>query len=414
MNDEKNGPGPDEERYDIPSPEPEDGPAPEPGPTPPAEDGPRPAPPPPGQGPAFSGPRPPGPPRPPRGPGRTPPGRRPPPGKGSSPVVWILVILGLFVLAVSILFNVVLLGVIVAQGFPGTGAGNMIEKRVQGKASDKVLLINVSGVISSGQTVLFLPSGDLVQHVKQRLRVAERNKAIKAVILKVDSPGGTVTASDEIFKAVEAFREKTGKPVISLMDSVAASGGYYVSMACDRVVAHRATLTGSIGVIMQFLNYKGLFEEHGLKWITITPENADLKDIGAADQEFTEKDRQVMQSMVEDMYDLFLDRVKAGRPNLSESEILRLADGRPYTGQQALDNGLVDVLGDLDTALQEARKIKPFAEDATVVEYRTITPFSGLFGMTGPSPPGGREALGRLAEGLQERTVPRFYYLYQR
>jgi protease-4 len=184
-------------------------------------------------------------------------------------------------------------------------------------------------------------------------------------------------------------------------------------MACDRVVAHPATITGSIGVIMQFLNYKGLFEKHGLRWETFVPEGAQLKDIGAADKEMTPEDREVLQSMVEDMYELFLDRVKAGRKNLTEETIRTLADGRPYTGGQAHEAGLVDVLGSFEEALAEARKIRRFGADPRVVEYKTVTPFSSLFGLSSLREPAGADGVADLAHALESRTVPRLYYLYQ-
>jgi protease-4 len=206
------------------------------------------------------------------------------PGGGASPVLWILLILGLFILVLSLFLNLVL-GLSLATGSLTRSRGNLVENHIQGSSRDKILVINVNGLISSGETVLFFPAPNMVEHVKQRLDIAARSPRIKAVILRVDSPGGTVTASDEIFKAIEEFKKESRKPVVSLMGSVAASGGYYVSMACDHVVAHKATMTGSIGVIMQFLNYRGLSEKYGVKWETITPENAHLKSIGSGSRE---------------------------------------------------------------------------------------------------------------------------------
>jgi protease-4 len=183
-------------------------------------------------------------------------------------------------------------------------------------------------------------------------------------------------------------------------------------MACDRVVAHEATLTGSIGVIMQVLNYKGLFDKYGLRWNTITPKDADLKSIGSGDREMTEEERAVFQSMVEEMYELFLQRVKSGRPGLSIERIRELADGRPYTGAQAHKAGLVDALGDLDTALEEARRIKSFDREASVIELRTVTPFSSLFGMRS-SPAAPTLTAAEIGKALESAAGPKFYFLYQ-
>jgi protease-4 len=335
----------------------------------------------------------------------------PPRGSGASPLLWIGLIVSLVLLAGSVFMNVALLVAITVQGGPSGGA-NLVEKRIQGKGREKVLVVDVSGLISRGGAVLFFPAENVVEHVKQRLAVAERDERIRAVILRVDSPGGTVTASEEIFKAIAEFKKKTGKPVVSLMGDTAASGGYYVSMACDRVVAHEATLTGSIGVIMQVLNYKGLFDKYGLRWNTITPKDADLKSIGSGDREMTEEERAVFQSMVEEMYELFLQRVKSGRPGLSIERIRELADGRPYTGAQAHKAGLVDALGDLDTALEEARRIKSFDREASVIELRTVTPFSSLFGMRS-SPAAPTLTAAEIGKALESAAGPKFYFLYQ-
>src|SRR5262249_22941878 len=162
----------------------------------------------------------------------------------------------------------------------------------------------------------------------------------------INSPGGAVTASDILYQDLVRFRAETGKPVIACMMDVAASGGYYVAMGCDRIYAHPTTVTGSIGVIMSLYNATGLFHMLGVKSDPI--KSGPNKDIGNPGRPMTEEERAILQQMVGSFYDQFVQVVVRGRPELPEERIRALADGRVYTGLDAKKLGLVDEIGYLD------------------------------------------------------------------
>jgi protease-4 len=329
-----------------------------------------------------------------------------------SPLVPILLVLGLLVLAFSVFINLVLLMVVASQSM-GPSGGNLMEKRISGMGRDKIAVISVQGVISQGEAVLLFPTADMVETVRTQLEIAHNDDAVKAVILKVDSPGGTITASDLIFKEIVDFRKKSGKPVVVWMGSVAASGGYYISMAADTVVAHPTTMTGSIGVIMQLMNYKELTEKHGLKWETFVPANAKLKSIGSPSKEMTPEERAVFQNMVEKMYDHFVDRVVEGRRGkLTREQILTLANGQPYLGTEAFESGLVDKLGPMETAVDEAKALAGISGDPSVISYYRYSPFGSLFGVETAATGGKSADIAGALKALENKMTPRLLYLW--
>jgi protease-4 len=240
-----------------------------------------------------------------------------------------------------------------------------------------VALIDVNGVIVSGEAADFdfagnnsvAASGNIVKLIKQ----AAKDPQVKAIVLRVDSPGGSVIGSDEIYHALK----ESGKPVVAQMGELAASGGYYVSMAADHIVAYPDTLTGSIGVISQFTNYEELFNKLGLKVTTIkTGEN---KDFGSPTTPFTEEDEKLWQQVVDEAYDNFVNIIADNR-GMTKEEVKALADGRVYTGRQALSLKLVDELGYLEDAIDKAASLGGITGEPRVVQYRRQTPFSALLG----------------------------------
>lgn len=191
-----------------------------------------------------------------------------------------------------------------------------------------------------------------------------RKDRIKAVVVRIDTPGGGVAASQEIFEGLRRFREETGRPVVASLGGVAASGGYYVACAADRIVANPGTLTGSIGVILTFANAEGLLDRVGIRFRSI--KSGPMKDEGAFWRDLSEQEQVVLQGMVDDVYDQFLDAVAEGR-KIQREEILPLADGRALSGRQAYQAGLVDTLGDLAFALDEARRMGGLKKGSPVV-----------------------------------------------
>ncbi len=237
-----------------------------------------------------------------------------------------------------------------------------------GPAKDKVLMIDVEGMISS--TVddgLLSREKNAVSRVFERLERAGRDPLVKAVILRLDTPGGEVTASDVIYHEILRFRERTGKPVVGLMMAVAASGGYYIASACDVIMAHPSTLTGSIGVISVFPSLESLMGKVGVK-VNIIKSGA-AKDSGSPFRDMTEEERALFQGIIDEYYETFLGVVARGRKDrIPADELRKLADGRVYTAQQALKLGLIDAVGYFDDAFRKARELSSLTS-ARLVSY---------------------------------------------
>lgn len=180
------------------------------------------------------------------------------------------------------------------------------------------------------------------------------SRSVKAILIRIDSPGGGVAASQEIHEEVVRTRTDYGKPVVASMGAVAASGGYYIAVAADRIVANPGTVTGSIGVIANFTNLEDLYKKIGVESRVI--KSGKFKDSGSPFRDMTKEEERLLQSLVDDMYKQFVEAVTKGR-NMSEEKVLSIADGRIFSGRQALELGLVDELGNLQDAIQAAAKM---------------------------------------------------------
>ena len=270
----------------------------------------------------------------------------------------------------------------------------------------KVAVIRLDGIIaSSSEDGLLTTAGISPKLVRDYLGKAESDDGVKAVVLRINSPGGSAAASQEIALEVRRFKEETGKPVVISMGDVAASGGYYISAYADKIVANPGTLTGSIGVISHFIYIEGLLEKLGLELETI--KTGRHKDMGI--WPLTEEQRQIMQDITDDLYEQFVAAVAEGR-GLPVVEVRRLATGQLYTGGQALDLGLVDNLGGLDTAIDLAASLAGISIPE-IEEYSPPTSFFEklLGGLSLPSllPLSEDELLFlRMLEGWQR--IPRY------
>ena len=246
------------------------------------------------------------------------------------------------------------------------------------KSANKIAVITVDGIITSHE--LNGSGNNMVDVIAAQLDRARDDKRVKAVILKVDSPGGEVLASDEIYKQIRAFQADSKKPVICSMGSLAASGGYYISSGCRWVVANELTLTGSIGVIMHGWNYRGLMDKVGIA--PMTYKSGKFKDMLSGERatnEIPAEEHAMVQGLINETYEKFKSVVadgrsaahdlnkKAGKPLADNWE--DFADGRVVSGKQALELGLVDEVGDFDAAVERAEKIAHIP-DANLVEYR--------------------------------------------
>lgn len=239
---------------------------------------------------------------------------------------------------------------------------------IKSPVKDKILMLDVTGIISTSLNPgLFSKESDILSKVYYRLEKASEDKNVKAIILRLDTPGGEVTASDIIYNEILKFKEKRSIPVVGLMMGVAASGGFYIASACDFIIAHPSTITGSIGVISIFPNLEELFSKIGIKVNVI--KSGEMKDSGSAFRDMTEEEKEVFQDVVNELYAKFLDVVHQKRKDtLSLDELKKIADGRIYTASQAYDLKLIDEIGYFDTALKKALSLSSLRE-ANVIAY---------------------------------------------
>jgi protease-4 len=190
-------------------------------------------------------------------------------------------------------------------------------------------------------------------------------------VIRIDSPGGGVVASQEIYNAIKNARHE-GKKVVASMGTVAASGGYYVAAAADRIVANPGTLTGSIGVKMEFANIEKLLEKIGVKGMVVKA--GEYKDVGSPFHDMSEPEKKILQDVIDDVHSQFIKAIAEGR-NLQEAEVRSIADGRIFTGRQALDLKLVDQLGDLTDSIKVAGELVGIKGKPRVIEKRKTIPF---------------------------------------
>jgi protease IV len=228
---------------------------------------------------------------------------------------------------------------------------------------DRIALIRVEGVILDSQST-----------VTELKRFAE-NPSVKAIVLRIDSPGGGVVPSQEIYDAVQRVRNKNNKAVIASMGTVAASGGYYIAAATDRIIANPGTLTGSIGVIMETANVEGLLKKIGVEGIVV--KSGKFKDVGSPLRKMTDEEQALLQSVMDDVHKQFIDAVAEGRA-MEVATVQALADGRIFTGRQAKEAKLVDELGNLEDAIQLAADLAGIEGEPKVVEPRRRFSFREL------------------------------------
>lgn len=250
------------------------------------------------------------------------------------------------------------------------------EKIIEGEGEDKIVLLRVEGILYDIPMSEFGAESGVVhiERLTRQLDQAKDDPRVKGVILLVNSPGGTVTASQTIAEKVIDFK-KSGKKVIALMREVAASGGYYISSPSDKIVANESTLTGSIGVIFQTANLEDLYKKIGYKPVTFKAGR--LKDIGSSDRPITDEERQIIQQLLNEEHEAFKQAVVKGR-QFDGEKVNQLADGRIFSGRQAKDLGLIDEIGNLPKAIEVAKQESGLKE-ARVVEYVTPLSFLGDF-----------------------------------
>jgi protease-4 len=270
---------------------------------------------------------------------------------------------------VSLLFLVLTCTGCLTVDILGGKPGKLQETVVEGERGPKIALIEIEGVLSerprSGRLSLRAEESP-VARVRAQLDKAAKDGAVKAVVLRIHSPGGTATASEIIYGEVQRFKIKKPVPVVAQLVGIATSGAYYAAMAADSVYANPTTVTGSIGVIFVGINASGLMAKLGLVDQTIT--TGPYKDTGSPLRPMSPDDRALMQGVLNDLYQRFVEVVVAGRPRLAPGRVEELADGRIYSAPQAQANGLVDGIADLPATIDEVRR-RAGLEDVRVVTY---------------------------------------------
>ncbi|MFA6448231.1 MAG: signal peptide peptidase SppA [bacterium] len=305
------------------------------------------------------------------------------------------------VVVFMMMFSIVI-GLVTAQFRSRTSSGNSVFSNIKTSAGgEKIGLIYLTGVIHSGRS-----GGGLMGEqtsgsdtLVNLLESAGRDESIKAVVLRVNTPGGSPAGSQEIYNEIMRLKSKYKKPVIVSMGDVAASGGYYVSSAADTIFADPATLTGSIGVIMSLLNYNGLFEKVGLE--SVVMKSGKYKDIGSPTRKMTPEEQAILQSAIDDLHQQFMSDVAVGR-KMKLEEVVKIADGRFFTGEQAMRLKLVDKMGGLRDAIEYAAKKTGLDMPVEVENLQKENPFSALFGSTSQVAPGmmKKAALQQAVEAL--------------
>lgn len=243
--------------------------------------------------------------------------------------------------------------------------------------SDKLAIIYVEGMIigGRGQVGLFSEGGG-TDHLIRQLHAARDDASVKAVVLRINSPGGTVPASQEVGEELKKLRA-AGKPVITSMADMAASGGYWLAACTDKIYANPSTITGSLGVYMPYSNWEELYKKIGVRQEKI--KSGPHKDILSPDRQLTNEERAIIQDMVDDMYNQFVEVIAEGR-HLDPVKVRQLADGRIYTGRQAKELGLVDELGNMYDAIDGAAAMVGIQGKPEIVEYGKMGAIEALLG----------------------------------
>jgi len=309
-----------------------------------------------------------------------------------------------FLAAMFIFLIVFLVGII--AGVSGFAAAidndSVVQQLVEHDGdSSTIAVLDISGVID----------GKNAEYVRQAVDKILQNKHVSAVVLRVNSPGGGVTASDEIWHNIQRIKE-ANLPLIASYGAVAASGGYYISCNADYILAQETTITGSIGVIASIMTFQDLLEMIGVKPITLIAKDSPQKSV-ANDvfRNWTVKDKQMVTGILDAMYTIFYSRVQQGRSSIitDKNKLESVANGSAYTAQQALTNGLIDGIGYLDDAIAlAAQRAVLTNQEPTVIRYHRVAPaFGGILGAQTSS-----HSAEDIRTIIQEISRPTLMYLY--
>ncbi len=286
------------------------------------------------------------------------------------------------------------------------------EETVDGKGSSKIVMMDLSGLLAD-ETPGFSLNPEpqrvpLLARVQEELRKADKDDRVKALIVRINSPGGTITASDTVYREIDEFKRKKKIPVIAAIMDVGASGGYYAALAADTITVVPTTVTGSIGVVMLTVNAQGLMEKIGVAPMAI--KSGPLKDSGSPFRPLTPEERAVFQGVIDDMFGRFVTLIAKSR-KMTEARVRGFADGRIYTAQEALALGLVDRIAYLDEVIGLAKEQAGLDEARVVMYHRPKEYRASIYAAAVAESPSLLAAVSQLS-GAIGGTGPRFMYLW--
>jgi len=277
---------------------------------------------------------------------------------------------------------------------------------------DKVAVIEVEGLLFNERpSGLFAAGENPVSLFVEKLDKAQADPNVKAVVLRVNSPGGGVTASDIMYRRLTRFRGEKGVPVVAVLEDVAASGGYYVACGADKIIAHPTSVTGSIGTLVQTFSLSGTMQMLHIDAKAVT--SGPRKDMASPFKPLDPEDLAILQGMVDQYYQRFLDVVVKSRTSLDADKIRALADGRVYTGLQAKDNGLVDGIGYVDDAVLLAKQAAKSPRVKVVMYHRPLGYRANVYSASGaPEPQAEVNLINVSADSMTRLVQPQFLYLW--
>lgn len=278
--------------------------------------------------------------------------------------------------------------------------------------SDKIAIIDVDGVLVNKQKRGLIRTGENpVSLFIEKLDKAANDKSVKAVVLRLNSPGGTVTASDVMYHTLREFKRRTGKPVVTYVLGMGCSGAYYLACGSDGIVAQPTSVTGSIGTIFQTFSVAGTMEKIGMKAVAI--KSGRMKDMASPLHDLGDEERQVLQGIIDDLYGQFLKVVEDGRKSIDTQKLKTLADGRVYTAEQALREGLIDRIGYLEDGIEWAKE-KAGVQKAQVVIYHRASDYApNAYGLTMADADGFGSLVNIELPDWLNAGGPQFLYLWQ-
>jgi protease-4 len=290
------------------------------------------------------------------------------------------------------------------------------ETRIQSDAGlfvfDKIAIIDIDGLLFNRRKGGWLRRGENpVSLLVEKLDKAAEDKSVKAVVLRLNSPGGSVAASDIMYHSLMEFRRETGKPVIACILGLGCSGAYYIACGCDGIVAQPSSVVGNIGTIFQTFSVAGTMEKIGVKAVTI--KSGELKDMASPLHDLSDEERIVLEGIIEHHSEQFFEVVRKGRKTIDEQKMAELSDGRVFTAGQALEQGLIDKVGYLDDGIKWAKEMAGIKKSRVVIYNRPSSYMPNAYGVAAASSEGISPLVNLELPDWLDAGGAQFLYLWQ-